>query len=162
MTIPPGLFILQSHFCLLFVLYLLDGFALLSSSVYKDYYIGPTGKIQNNFPILHSLILITSAKSLLPSKATYSQVLNIRAWGLSGEQLFWYYYICICTCIHTCMYISVYITCAVCWCLVAQLCLTLCNPMGCSLSASPVHVGLQCLPPGYLPNAGIKPRSLAL
>ena len=82
MTTLPGLFILQSHFCLFFVLYLLDGFVLLSSSVYKDYYIGPISKMQNNFLILHSLILITSAKSLLPSKATYSQVLKIRAWGL--------------------------------------------------------------------------------
>ena len=54
--------------------------------------------------------------------------------------------------------------------LVAQSGLTLCDPMGCSLSGSFVHRVLQqeywsgspCPPPGDLPNPGIKPRSPAL
>ena len=56
-------------------------------------------------------------------------------------------------------------------CLVAQLCLTLCDPMDCSLPSSSVHedfpgkntgVGCHALLRGGLPNPGIKPRSLAL
>ena len=58
-------------------------------------------------------------------------------------------------------------------CLVAQLCLTLCNPIEqrlCSLPGSSVHGILQarilewvaCPPPGDLPNPGIKPRSPTL
>ena len=52
-------------------------------------------------------------------------------------------------------------------CLVAQLCLTLCNPMDCSPPGSSVHgdspgkntgVGLPCLPPRDLPNPGIELR----
>ena len=52
--------------------------------------------------------------------------------------------------------------------LVAQTCPKLCNPMDCSLPGSSVHgdspgknigSGLPCLPPGDLPNPGIKPRS---
>ena len=54
-------------------------------------------------------------------------------------------------------------------CLVAQLCLTLCNSMDCSLPGSSVHGnspdknspdkgGLPCLSPGDLPNTGIEPR----
>ena len=53
---------------------------------------------------------------------------------------------------------------------VAQSCLTLCDPMDCSLPGSPVHgifrqqywSGLPFPSPGDLPNPGIKPRSLAL
>ena len=54
-------------------------------------------------------------------------------------------------------------------CLVTQLCLTLCNPMYCSLpGSSPLSMGfsrqkywsvLPCPPPGDLPNSGIKTRS---
>ena len=55
-------------------------------------------------------------------------------------------------------------------CLHAQSCLTLCNPMDCSLPESSVMGfsrqeywnGLPCPPPGDLPNPGIKPDSLAL
>ena len=52
-------------------------------------------------------------------------------------------------------------------CLVAQLCLTLCDPMGCSPPGSSVHGVLQAKmleqvaipPPGDLPNPGIEPIS---
>ena len=55
-------------------------------------------------------------------------------------------------------------------CLVSQSCLTLCNPMDCSLPGFSVHgdspgknTGEGGLPPpGDLPNPGIKPRSPAL
>ena len=56
-------------------------------------------------------------------------------------------------------------------CLVAQSCLTLCNPMDCNLPGSSVHgdspgknTGLGCHdpPPGDLPNPGIKTRSPTL
>ena len=55
--------------------------------------------------------------------------------------------------------------------LVAQSCLTLCNPMDCSPPGSSVHgdspgknTGVVChaLLQGNLPNSGIKPRSPAL
>ena len=50
-------------------------------------------------------------------------------------------------------------------CSVAQSCLTLCNPMDCSLAGFSVHgilqarywSGLLCPPPEELPNRGIKP-----
>ena len=54
--------------------------------------------------------------------------------------------------------------------LVAESCLTLCDPMDCSLQA-PLSMGFSRLeywsglpfpPPGYLPNPGIKPGSPAL
>ena len=53
---------------------------------------------------------------------------------------------------------------------VAQLCLTLCGPMDCSLPGSSVHVfsrqeywiGLPFPFPGDLPNPGIKPTSPTL
>ena len=56
------------------------------------------------------------------------------------------------------------------WSEVAQLCLTLCDPMDCSLPGSSVHgilqarilSGLPFLSPGDLPNPGIEPRSPAL
>ena len=51
-------------------------------------------------------------------------------------------------------------------------CLTLCNPMGCSLSIRLLRPwgfsrqeywsGLPCPPPGFLPSPGIEPRSPAL
>ena len=56
-------------------------------------------------------------------------------------------------------------------CLVTQSCLTLCDPMNCSLPGSSVHgaspgqntgVGCHVLPPGDLPEPGIEPRSPAL
>ena len=56
-------------------------------------------------------------------------------------------------------------------CFVAQLCLTLCDPMDYSLPGFSVHgefsrqessSGLPCPPPGDLTNPGIKPRSPAL
>ena len=59
----------------------------------------------------------------------------------------------------------------VCVCLVSQSCLTLCDPMDCSLSGSFVPgdspgkstgIRLLCSPPGDLPNPGIEPRSSAL
>ena len=49
------------------------------------------------------------------------------------------------------------------------LCLTLCDPMDCSLPGSSVHgefsgnnnqSGLPCPPPGDLPNQGIKPLAI--
>ena len=54
--------------------------------------------------------------------------------------------------------------------LVTQSCLTLCNPMDCSLLGSPVHGDspgrntevLPCPPPGDLPNPGIETRSPTL
>ena len=57
-----------------------------------------------------------------------------------------------------------------CCCLVTKLCLTLCNPMDCSLLGSSVHgisqqeysSGLQFLPLGDLPGAGIKHKSSTL
>ena len=50
-------------------------------------------------------------------------------------------------------------------CSVAQSCLTLCDPMDCSLAGFSVHgilqarywSGLLCPPPEELPNRGIKP-----
>ena len=49
----------------------------------------------------------------------------------------------------------------------APLCLTLCNPMGCSPPGSSVRgisqeywSGLPCLLPGDLPDPGIRPRFL--
>ena len=53
--------------------------------------------------------------------------------------------------------------------LVAQSCLTLCNPINCSLKGSSVHGLLQARilewvtisSPGDLPNPGIEPRSPA-
>ena len=60
----------------------------------------------------------------------------------------------------------------VCVCLVTQLCLTLCNPMYCSLpGSSPLSMGfsrqeywsgLPCPPPGDLPNPRMEPRSHTL
>ena len=55
-------------------------------------------------------------------------------------------------------------------CLISQSCPTLCDPMDCSPPGSSPRGftrqeywrGLPCPPPGDLPNAGIKPRSLAL
>ena len=55
-------------------------------------------------------------------------------------------------------------------CLVAQSCLTLCNPMDCSPPGASVHgdssrkdTGVVAMPsPGDLPNPGIEPRSPAL
>ena len=54
-------------------------------------------------------------------------------------------------------------------CLFAQLCLTLCDPMGCRRPDSSVGfsrqeywIGLPCPPPGDLSIPGIKPRSLAI
>ena len=56
-------------------------------------------------------------------------------------------------------------------CLVIQSCLTLYDPMGCSLQGSSVHggfsrqewwSGLPCPPPEDLPNPEIKPKSPAL
>ena len=56
-------------------------------------------------------------------------------------------------------------------CLVTQQCLTLCDPMDCSLIRllcpweffwQEYWSGLPCPPPGDLPNPGIQPRSLAL
>ena len=57
------------------------------------------------------------------------------------------------------------------WCLVTQLCQTLCDPIDCSLIGFSVHgdspgkntgYALPCPPPGDLPNPGIEPRSLVL
>ena len=56
-------------------------------------------------------------------------------------------------------------------CLVTQSCLTLCDPMDCSLPGSSVHgdspgkntgVGLPCPPPGVLHNPETEPRSPTL
>ena len=56
-------------------------------------------------------------------------------------------------------------------CLVAQSCLTLCDPMDCSLPGSSARgdsptkstrVGYQCPPPGDCPNPEIELRSLSL
>ena len=57
-----------------------------------------------------------------------------------------------------------------CACSVAQLCLTLCDPMGCSLPNSSIlgffrqeyWSGLPFPSPGDLPNPGIEPRSAML
>ena len=61
-----------------------------------------------------------------------------------------------------CIYIDMYVL-----CLVAQSCLTLCDPVDCGLLGSSLHEISQAriLPfpsPGDLPNAEIKPRSPAL
>ena len=53
---------------------------------------------------------------------------------------------------------------------VARLCPTLCDPMDCSLPGSPFHGIFQARilewvaisPPGYVPDPGIEPESLAL
>ena len=63
---------------------------------------------------------------------------------------------------------SVLLTRCCCW--VTHLCLTLCDPMDCSLLGSPVHglprqeywSGLPFPPPGDLPDPGIEPMSSAL
>ena len=63
---------------------------------------------------------------------------------------------------------SVLLTRCCCW--VAHLCLTLCDPMDCSLPGSAVHglprqeywSGLPFPPPGDLPDPGIEPMSSAL
>ena len=55
-------------------------------------------------------------------------------------------------------------------CLASQSCLTLCDPMDCSLPGSSVHgipqarilEWLPCPPPGHLPNPGTEPRFPAL
>ena len=52
-------------------------------------------------------------------------------------------------------------------CLVAQSCLTLCNPMDHNLSGTPVHGdspgkntgGVRCIPPGDVPKSGIESTS---
>ena len=57
-----------------------------------------------------------------------------------------------------------------CVCLAIQLCLTLWDPMDCSLPGSPIYGILQarilewspCPPPGNLPNPGVEPRSPTL
>ena len=55
--------------------------------------------------------------------------------------------------------------------LVAQSCLTLCDPMDCVAHQAPLSIefsrqehwsGLPCTSPGDLPNPGIEPRSPAL
>ena len=49
--------------------------------------------------------------------------------------------ICVCICLYMCIFVYVY-QCAYvrcCHCLVTKRCLTLCNPMDCSLPGSPVH-----------------------
>ena len=66
-------------------------------------------------PISRSFMLITSARSLWSWKTAYSQFQGIRVW------------------------ISLY----VCVCSVAQLCLTLCDPMDCSLPGTSVYGLLQ-------------------
>ena len=69
--------------------------------------------------------------------------------------------VCVCVCV------------CVCARLVSQSCLTLCDPMDCSLPGTFVHGdspgknteywrGLPCLPPGDLPNPGIESRSPTL
>ena len=58
----------------------------------------------------------------------------------------------------------------ICCCFIAKLCLTLCDPVDCSLLGSSVHRILQarileefpCPSPRDLPNPGIKPRSPTL
>ena len=66
-----------------------------------------------------------------------------------------YVYVCVCVCVHVCMHA-----------MSLQSCLTLCNPMGCSPPGSPVHgipgknTGVDCPPPGDLPNSGIELTSL--
>ena len=65
------------------------------------------------------------------------------------------------------IWMSVFGVCGV--CSVAQSCLTLCDPLGCSLPDSSVHgisrkeywSGLPFPPPGYLPNPGTQPMSPA-
>ena len=69
-------------------------------------------------------------------------------------------FLCVCVCVYTCA------------CLVAQSCLTLCNPMDCSHPGSYASgdfpdknidwSGLPCPPPRDLPNPWIKPRSPTL
>ena len=76
----------------------------------------------------------------------------------------WFGYIYIC--IYSCIFIFLYMM-----CLVAQSCLTLCDPMDCSPCQAPLSMGfsrqkywsgLPCPPPGDLPKPGIKPRSSML
>ena len=71
-------------------------------------------------------------------------------------------HVCVCVCV--CVYAVL--------CLVAQSCLTLCDPMDCSSPGSSVHgdsqgfstqeywSGLPCPSPGDLPHPGIEPGSL--
>ena len=80
---------------------------------------------------------------------------------LNPKKLFWEQrrgniYTCVCVCV------------CVCVCLVTQSCLTLCDPMDCSLprsscpwgfSSQEYWSGLPCPPSGYLPNPGIELRS---
>ena len=58
--------------------------------------------------------------------------------GFSRQEYWKYIYVCVyvCVCISTYIYIVVF-------CMFAQLCLTLCNPMDCSLWGSSVHGILQ-------------------
>ena len=82
-------------------------------------------------------------------------------------------YLCICLCMYLCAHFLVYvcICVCVCVCLVAQSCLTLCDPMDCSppgssvLGDSPgknIGVGFHALLQGNLPSPGIEPGSPAL
>ena len=59
------------------------------------------------------------------------------------------------------------ILCVLCCAILTQSCLTLCEPMDCSLPGSSVHgilqeywSGLPCPSPGNLPSPGIEPESL--
>ena len=74
--------------------------------------------------------------------------------------------VCVCVCVCVCIYIYIMIFIYHFCCLVAQSCLTLCNPLDCSLPASSVHgmfssknTGMGCcfLLQGIFPSQGSNP-----
>ena len=76
--------------------------------------------------------------------------------------------LCVCVCVCPCVCVCLCMCVCVCLCgLVAQSCLTLCNPMDCSLQGSSVHGTLQSrvltvlhsLLQGNIPDSEIKPES---
>ena len=106
---------------------------------------------QNDFKSSHTLRKI----SQLPQRRLASSLIPFpKPFQEKGSSLcHWdYFHVCVCVCV----------------CVCAQSCLTLCNPMHCSLPGSSVHgvlihcSGLPFPSPGDLPHPGMEPGSPAL
>ena len=78
--------------------------------------------------------------------------------------------VCVCVCVCACVCVRVCVCVCVCVCLVAQVCLTLYDPIDCSppdppsreFSGQEYWSGLPCPSPVDLPNPGMEPRAPAL